>query len=110
MSLKFILSGDIVKARAEHGWTQAHVADLLSISVRGYQKIESGKALMTLDKAVQIHRNYDVDLNYFVADDAYDEEDVLKQIVANAPKERTARMMIRLLEYFICLLKSDLKE
>lgn len=96
--------------REKRGLTQQEFADELYWDVSSYQKIESGKALMTLDKAVQIHRNYDVDLNYFVADDAYDEEDVLKQIVANAPKERTARMMIRLLEYFICLLKSDLKE
>ena len=57
MSLKFILSGDIVKARAECGWTQAHVADLLSISVRGYQKIESGEVVphtITFIKLVEL--------------------------------------------------------
>lgn len=66
---------------------------------------------MTLDKAVQIHRKYGVDLNYFVANEApYDENDILTQITTNTSREKTARVMIRLLEYFICLLKSDLKE
>ena len=92
--------------REKRGLTQQEFADELYWDVSSYQIIESGKALMTLDKAVQIHRNYDVDLNYFVADDLYDEDDVLKQIVANASKEKTARLMIRLFEYFIRLLKS----
>lgn len=90
--------------------TQQEFADELYWDVSSYQKIESGKALMTLDKAIQIHRKYDVDLNYFVADDPYDEDDVLKLIVTNASKEKAARVMIRLLEYFIRILKSDLKE
>lgn len=96
--------------REKRGLTQQEFADELYWDVSSYQKIESGKALMTLDKAVQLHRNYEVDLNYFVANDLYDEEDVLKQVVANSSKEKTTRMIIRLLEYFISLLSSDLKE
>lgn len=96
--------------REKRGLTQQEFADELYWDVSSYQKIERGKTLMTLDKAVQIHRKYDVALNYFVANDPYDEDDVLKQIVTNTSKEKTARVMIRLLEYFIRLLKSDLKE
>lgn len=96
--------------REKRGLTQQEFADELYWDVSSYQKIESGKALMTLDKAVQLHRNYEVDLNYFVANDLYDEGDVLKQVVANSSKEKTTRMIIRLLEYFISLLSSDLKE
>lgn len=96
--------------REKLGLTQQELADELYWDVSSYQKIESGKTLMTLDKAVQIHRNYDVDLNYFVADDPYDEDDVLKQIITNSSKEKTARLTIRLLEYFIRLLKSELKK
>lgn len=96
--------------REKLGLTQQEFADELYWDVSSYQKIESGRTLMTLDKAIQIHRKYDVDLNYFVADDSYDEDDALKLLVTNASKEKAARVMIRLLEYFIRILKSDLKE
>ena len=56
---------------------------------------------MTLDKAVQLHRNYNVDLNYFAADDSYDDTDMLLQVFINSPKEVRTRMMIRMAEYFI---------
>lgn len=96
--------------REKLNFTQQEFADKLYWDVSSYQKIESGKTLMTLDKAIQIHRDYEVDLNYFVADDTYDEEDVLKQVITNASKEKSTRLMIRLLEYFVRLLKASLKE
>ena len=49
--------------------TQQEFADKLYWDVSSYQKIESGKTLMTLDKAIQLKRDYDVDLNYCVAND-----------------------------------------
>lgn len=90
--------------------TQQEFADKLYWDVSSYQKIESGKTLMTLDKAIQIHRDYEVDLNYFAANDPYDEEDALKQVISNVSKEKSARMMIQLLEYFVRLLKASLRE
>lgn len=91
--------------------TQQEFADELYWDVSSYQKIESGKTLMTLDKAIQIHRNYDVDLNYFIANDSqYDTDDILKWITKNSSKEKTVEELIRLLEYFICFLKSELEE
>lgn len=97
--------------REKFGYTKQQFANELYWDVSSYQKIESGRTLMTLDKAVQIHRKYGVDLNYFAADDAlYDENEILTQITTNASKEKTARWLIRLLEYFICILKSELKE
>lgn len=99
---EIVVIGQKLKAlREKLGLTQQAFADELYWDVSSYQKIESGRTLMTLDKAIQIHRKYDVDLNYFVADDQYDEDDVLKQIVSNVSKEKSARVMIRLLEYFI---------
>ncbi len=90
--------------------TQQEFADKLYWDVSSYQKIESGKTLMTLDKAVQIHRDYDVDLNYFIANDPYDDDDILKQIFSNASREKSDKMIIRLLEYLIDLLKTDLEK
>ena len=63
-----------------------------------------------LHKAIQIHREYEVDLNYFVAGDSFDEEEIFKQVITSASKEKSTKFMIRLLEYFISLLKSSLKE
>lgn len=72
--------------------------------------VEIGRTMMTLDKAIQIHREYEVDLNYFVAGDSFDEEEIFKQVITSASKEKSTKFMIRLLEYFISLLKSSLKE
>lgn len=102
--------GQKLKAlRKRRGLTQQEFADELYWDVSSYQKIESGKILMTLDKAVQIHRNYGVDLNDFAADDPYDNDDILTRILANTSGEKTARVLIRLLEYFIRIIKSDLE-
>ena len=90
--------------------TQQEFADKLFWDVSSYQKIESGKTMMTLDKAIQIQREYEVDLNYFVAGDSFDEEEIFKQVITSASKEKSTKFMIRLLEYFISLLKSSLKE
>lgn len=97
--------------RKKLGYTQQKFANELYWDVSSYQKIERGKTLMTLDKAIQIHRKYGVDLNYFAANDIpYDEDEILTQITTNASKEKSARWLIRLLEYFIRILKSELKE
>lgn len=92
------------------GFTQQEFADKLYWDVSSYQKIESGKVLMTLDKAVQIHRDYEVDLNYFVAGDTYDDEDLFRKVVSGSSRKKNVRMMIRLLEYFIRLLQAGLEE
>lgn len=65
---------------------------------------------MTLYTEVQIHRNYEVNLNYFVAYDTYDEDDILKKIVTNTSKEKMSRGLIRMIKYFIYLLNINLKE
>ena len=51
-----------------------------------------------------------MELNYFCANDPYDDEDVLRQVIANAPKEKSTRMVIHLFEYFVRLLKASLRE
>ena len=39
-----------------------------------------------------------------------DEDDILKRIETKTSKEKTARGLICMLEYFICILRFDLKE
>jgi transcriptional regulator with XRE-family HTH domain len=105
------IGGKLRKLRENLGYTQREFADELYWDVSSYQKIECGKTLLTLDKAVQIHRKYGVDLNFFIADDIPgDEDDILAQFKTIASDEETERCLIRLLEYFVSILKSDLKE
>ena len=48
-------------------------------------------------------------MNYFAADDSYDDTDTLLQVFINSPKEVRTRMMIRMAEYFIQGLKESLE-
>lgn len=95
--------------RENLGLTQQEFANKLFWDVSSYQKIESGKILMTLDKAAQLHRDYNVDLNYFAVGDTFDKEDVIARMLINSSKQDSANMIIRLLEYFIQLIKMGLK-
>lgn len=45
MSFKLLFSGDLRRTRDSIGWTQPFVADLVSITLREYQNIESGKRI-----------------------------------------------------------------
>lgn len=45
MSLKLKFSGALLKARKERNLTQSQIANYLDISLRWYQKIESGRKL-----------------------------------------------------------------
>lgn len=95
--------------REKLGLTQQEFANKLFWDVSSYQKIESGKTLMTLDKAVQLHRDYNVDLNYFAAGDSSVKEDAITHLLINSSKEDSAKMILRLLEYIIQLIKMSLK-
>lgn len=113
-----MLSDEEVKAigrrlwdlRKKLGFTQQEFANRLFWDVSLYRKIESGKTLMTLDKAVQLHRDYNVDLNYFTAGDSLDSEDAIVHILENASRDQSAEMILRLLEYMIRMIKMSLKE
>lgn len=65
---------------------------------------------MTLDKAVQLYRNYNVDLNYFIAGDSLDSEDVVIHVLENAPKDQSSEMIVRLQEYMIRIIKMSQKK
>ncbi len=94
--------------REKLGLTQQEFADRLFWDVSSYQKIESGKTLMTLDKAVQLHKDYKVDLNYFAAGDSFDSDEILLQVLVNSSKEESTKSFIRLLEYILRLAKMSL--
>lgn len=104
------IGGKMRDLRLKLGFTQQDMANELYWDVSSYQKIESGKTLMTLDKAVQLHRNYNVDLNYFIAGDPLDSEDVIIHVLENAPKDQSSEMIVRLLEYMIRIIKMSQKK
>lgn len=104
------IGGKVRDLRLKRGYTQQEMANELYWDVSSYQKIESGKTLMTLDKAAQLHRDYNVDLNYLIADDPLDSEDVIIRVLENASKDQSAEMLIRLLEYMIRMIKLSRKK
>lgn len=91
--------------RGELGLTQQEFADKLFWDVSLYQKIESGKIPMVLDKAMQQHKNNNVDINYFAAGDPSDNEDTKMQMLINSMEQDSADMVFRLLEYLMQLIK-----
>lgn len=104
------IGGKMRDLRLKLGFSQQEMASELYWTVSSYQKIESGKTLMTLDKAAQLHRDYNVDLNYLIADDPLDSEDVIIHVLENAPKDQSDEMIIRLLEYLIRIIKMSQKK
>ncbi len=104
------IGGKVRDLRLKRGYTQQEMANELYWDVSSYQKIESGKTLMTLDKAAQLHRDYNVDLNYLIADNPLDSEDVIIHVLENAPKDQSDEMIIRLLEYLIRMIKLSRKK
>lgn len=104
------IGGKMRDLRLKLGFSQQEMASELYWTVSSYQKIESGKTLMTLDKAAQLHRDYNVDLNYLIADDPLDSEDVIIHVLGNAPKDQSDEMIIRLLEYLIRIIKMSQKK
>ena len=61
MSIEFYFSGAILKARTEKKLTQAQVAEGVSISVRWYQTIESGKTLPSAELVIKLFAYLEID-------------------------------------------------
>ena len=96
--------------REKKEMSQQQFAAELFWELSTYQKIESGKVLITTDKAIQIRRMYGVDLNCFLDDAPYDNGDSMMDVIINGTKEESTKMLIRVLEYFIGFLKRSLRK
>ena len=65
MSFKLLFSGDLCRTRDSMGWTQPFVADLVSITLREYQNIESGKRIPKTETFFRLVYLFDLDIvNY----------------------------------------------
>ncbi|WP_170349669.1 helix-turn-helix domain-containing protein [Ruegeria atlantica] len=60
------LGARIAIARNELGMSQAKMAEALGISLRAYQSYELGKRSIPVERLVELHRKYDVDLNWIL--------------------------------------------
>ena len=61
----------LARLRAEKGFTQQKMADYLFITVRNYQKYESGDIYPPLDKLVTIADLLDVSTDYLLCRDEF---------------------------------------
>lgn len=62
MSFEYRFSMDLFNARTARGWTQPYVANCLSISLREYQNIESGRASPHLKTFLRLTFLFDLDV------------------------------------------------
>ena len=60
------LGARIAIARNELGMSQAKLAEALGISLRAYQSYELGKRSIPVEALVEMHRKFDVDLNWIL--------------------------------------------
>ncbi len=60
------LGARIAIARNECGMSQAKMANALGISLRAYQSYELGKRSIPVEALVELHRQFDVDLNWIL--------------------------------------------
>ena len=63
MTFKSTFSEDIRKARKTKGWTQAKVAEDVSVDVRAYQNWEEGKHVPELPNFFKLVNLFDLDAN-----------------------------------------------
>ena len=63
MTFKSTFSEDIRKARKAKGWTQAKVAEDVSVDVRAYQNWEEGKHVPGLPNFFKLVNLFDLDAN-----------------------------------------------
>lgn len=66
MTLKGKLSGDMVKARKARGWTQMEAAEMLDVSTREYQNIESGRCEPGTKRFLRIVYMYDLEITEYI--------------------------------------------
>ncbi|NOC47004.1 MULTISPECIES: helix-turn-helix domain-containing protein [Ruegeria] len=58
------LGARLAIARNELGMSQKKMADALGISLRAYQSYELGKRSIPVERLVELHRKFSVDLNW----------------------------------------------
>ncbi len=65
MSFEYLFSGDLYRARIRKGVNQQWVADAISLSLRQYQNIESGKAIPKLKTFLKLVYLFELDINRY---------------------------------------------
>ena len=58
------------KLREQHGFSQEHVANELGISQSTYFKLEAEQIRLTVERAKQLSKLYEIDPEYFFSSDA----------------------------------------
>lgn len=63
------ISKKIKKLRDTNGYSQDYIAEKIGISQAAYSKIESGQTNITIERANQLAKLYDIDTEYFFSSD-----------------------------------------
>ena len=69
-SFKMRFSNDLYHARYRRGLTQQETAELSSVSLRSYQRFESGSTLPTVDAFLRLIRLFGLNADDYMEPDA----------------------------------------
>jgi len=67
-SFSALVGWAIANKRAEFGYEQKHVADLLGVSPPTYSRLESGASSVTVDQLYRVARIFDTSASHFLED------------------------------------------
>ncbi len=88
-------------SRKKNNLTQAKLAELVNLSTKHIQNIESNKYLLSLDKFVEICKVLDVTPNYLLQDDidrAKEEQFIIQVAQAKKYKQKELKLLCNLLD------------
>ena len=91
-------------SRKKNNLTQAKLAELVNLSTKHIQNIESNKYLLSLDKFVEICKVLDVTPNYLLQDDidrAKEEQFIIQVAQAKKYKQKELKLLCNLLNEIV---------
>jgi transcriptional regulator with XRE-family HTH domain len=65
-----VAEAKLKKLRDDKGWSQEYMSDILGMSQPAYSKLESGQTKLTIERATQIAKVFEVEPEYFFSTEA----------------------------------------
>ena len=73
MDINFVIASYLYTIRLEHNLTQEKMAEIIDVSVRWYQNIETGKKFPNFKVVCLLVKSFDLDLRYLLKEVTYND-------------------------------------
>jgi len=73
MDINFVIASYLYAVREEHNLTQEKMAEIIDISVRWYQSIETGRKVPNFKVICLLVKSFDLDLRYLLREMTYND-------------------------------------